>query len=103
MRVLTPWRRLAVGGVATLILWAAGVAGYMVIEGFSFLDALYQTITTATTAGFGEINPLGDAGRVFTIVIIILGIIVILYVLTDVMQIAVEGDLESILGARRMK
>ncbi len=75
----------------------------MAIEGFSFLDALYQTITAATTAGFGEINPLGSAGRVFTIVIIILGVIVILYVLTAVMQIAVEGELESILGARRMK
>ncbi len=75
----------------------------MAIEGFSFLDALYQTVTAATTAGFGEINPLGSAGRAFTIVIIILGVIVILYVLTAVMQIAVEGELESILGARRMK
>ncbi len=75
----------------------------MAIEGFSFLDARYQTITAATTAGFGEINPLGSAGRVFTIVIIILGVIVILYVLTAVMQIAVEGELESIMGARRMK
>lgn len=75
----------------------------MAIEGFSFLDALYQTITAVTTAGFGEINPLGNAGQVFTIVIIILGVVVILYVLTAVMQIAVEGELESILGARRMK
>ena len=75
----------------------------MTIEGFSFLDALYQTITAVTTAGFGEINPLGSAGQVFTIIIIILGVIVILYVLTAVMQIAVEGELESILGARRMK
>jgi len=75
----------------------------MAIEGFSFLDALYQTITAVTTAGFGEINPLGSAGRVFTIVIIILGVMIILYVLTAVMQIAVEGELESILGARRMK
>ena len=75
----------------------------MAIEGFSFLDAMYQTITAVTTAGFGEINPLGSAGQVFTIIIIILGVIVILYVLTGVMQIAVEGELESILGARRMK
>jgi len=75
----------------------------MAIEGFSFLDALYQTITAVTTAGFGEINPLGSVGQVFTIVIIILGVIVILYILTAVMQIAVEGELESILGARRMK
>jgi voltage-gated potassium channel len=75
----------------------------MAIEGFSFLDALYQTVTAVTTAGFGEINPLGSGGRIFTIVIIILGIIVILYVLTAVMQVAVEGELENLLGVRRMK
>jgi voltage-gated potassium channel len=103
VRVLTPWQRLAIGCISALILWTIGVAGYMAIEGFSFLDALYQTITAVTTAGFGEINPLGSAGRVFTIIIIILGVIVILYILTAVMQIAVEGELESILGARRMK
>ncbi|MEE8386681.1 MAG: potassium channel protein, partial [Dehalococcoidia bacterium] len=103
MRVLTPWQRLAIGCISAVILWAIGIAGYMAIEGFSFLDALYQTITAVTTAGFGEINPLGSAGRVFTIVIIILGVMIILYVLTAVMQIAVEGELESILGARRMK
>jgi voltage-gated potassium channel len=75
----------------------------MAIEGFSFLDAVYQTITAVTTAGFGEINPLGSGGRIFTIVIIVLGIIVILYILTAVMQVAVEGELENMLGVRRMK
>ena len=78
MTVLTPWRRLAIGCISALILWAIGITGYMAIEGFSFLDALYQTITAVTTAGFGEINPLGSAGRVFTIVIIILGVMIIL-------------------------
>jgi voltage-gated potassium channel len=103
MRRLTPWRRLAIGGTAALIVWAMGIVGYMTIEGFSFLEAVYQTITAVTTAGFGEINPLGSGGRIFTIVIIILGVIVILYVLTAVMQIAVEGELENMLGVRRMK
>jgi voltage-gated potassium channel len=103
MRRLTPLRRLAIGGTAALILWTVGIVGYMAIEGFSFLDAVYQTITAVTTAGFGEINPLGSGGQIFTIVIIILGIIVILYILTAVMQIAVEGELENVLGVRRMK
>jgi voltage-gated potassium channel len=103
VRRLTPWRRLAIGGTAALIVWAVGIVGYMAIEGFSFLDAVYQTITAVTTAGFGEINPLGSGGRIFTVAIIILGVIVILYVLTAVMQIAVEGELENILGVRRMK
>ncbi len=103
MRPLTPWHRLALGGTAFLVLWAVGTAGYMTIEGFGFLDAVYQTITAITTAGFGEINPLGDAGRVFTIAIIVVGIVVILYILTAVMQVAVEGELESLLGVRRMR
>jgi len=101
--VLTPWQRLAAGGGAAAVIWVIGIIGYMTIEGFSFLDATYQTVTAVTTAGFGEINPLGDAGRVFTIVIIILGVTVILYVLTAVMQIAVEGELESLFGARRTR
>jgi len=103
VRPLTPWRRLALGGTAALVLWVVGTVGYVTIEGFGFLDAAYQTITAITTAGFGEINPLGDAGRVFTIVIIVVGIVVILYILTAVMQVAVEGELESLLGVRRMK
>ena len=103
MKRLTPWHRLALGGIAFLVLWAVGTVGYMTIEGFSFLDAVYQTIMSVTTAGFGEINPLGDAGRVFTIAIIVLGILIILYILTAVMQVAVEGELESLLGVRRMK
>jgi voltage-gated potassium channel len=94
---------MAVGCTAALILWAVGIVGYMAIEGFSFLDALYQTITAVTTAGFGEINPLGSGGRIFTVAIIVLGVIVILYVLTAVMQVAVEGELENLLGVRRMK
>ncbi len=101
MRVLTPWQRLAIGAIAAFILWAVGTFGYMAIEGFGFLDAVYQTVTAVTTAGFGEINPLETGGRIFTIVIIILGIIIILYVLTAVMQIALEGELESLIGARR--
>ena len=103
MRVLTPWQRLALGGAAAALIWLIGIAGYMTIEGFRFLDAAYQTVTAVTTAGFGEIHPLGDAGRIFTIVIIILGVTVILYILTAVMQIAVEGELESLFGARRTR
>ena len=103
MRLLTPWWRLGIGASAAVILTVVGVIGYIAIEGFSFFDALYQTVTTITTAGFGEVRPLGRLGRVFTIILIVFGIIVILYVLTAVMQIAVEGEIESIFGRRRMR
>ena len=100
---MTPWQRLAIGALAAFILSITGVIGYVLIEGFSLFDAVYQTMTTITTAGFGEVEPMGRAGRIFTLVLIVLGVIVILYVLSAVMQIAVEGELETMLGVRRTK
>lgn len=101
--LLTPWQRLALGILAALALTVIGTVGYMAIEGFSFFDSLYQTATTITTAGFGEVEPMGDAGRAFTLFLIVLGIIVILYVLGTVTQIAVEGELEALVGIRRAR
>ncbi|MGH9203612.1 MAG: potassium channel family protein, partial [Vicinamibacterales bacterium] len=101
--MLTPWQRLAIGCFAAVALACAGIIGYMAIEGLGFFDAVYQTITTITTAGFGEVEPLSNTGRAFTLVLILVGVLVILYVLTCVMQIAVEGEIESLLGARRVR
>jgi voltage-gated potassium channel len=53
---------------------AFGVLGYIVLEGWSFLDAIFMTVTTITTVGYGEVHPLSAPGRVFTIVLIIVGV-----------------------------
>lgn len=50
-----------------------GTIGFMVIDGFGLMDAIYQTGITFTTVGFGEIAPISDAGRIFTITLIITG------------------------------
>jgi voltage-gated potassium channel len=39
-------------------LLIVSVSGYRLLEGMSFIDALYMTITTITTVGFGEVQPL---------------------------------------------
>jgi voltage-gated potassium channel len=98
----SPWRRLALSGVALLALLSFGVAGYMAIEGWSFLDALYMTVTTVTTVGFREVQPLGNGGRIFTIFVILFGVGVALYILTTVVQAAIEGEFAAALGERRM-
>jgi voltage-gated potassium channel len=59
----SPWWRLAVAGAAFVALLAFGVVGYMLIEGWSFIDALYMTVTTVTTVGFREIEPLRKGDR----------------------------------------
>jgi voltage-gated potassium channel len=62
-------RREARGGLYVLAAFAVavavGTAGYMLIEGWSLLDAVYMTITTIFTVGFGEVHPMSTAGEVF--------------------------------------
>lgn len=96
-------RRLLWGLFALLIIVAIGVVGYMVIERWSFLDAVYMTITTITTVGFKEVYPLSDAGRIFSIFLIIGGVGGALYILTNIMGHIVEEQFGITLWRRRMK
>ncbi len=87
--------------VALAVVIAVGTAGYTAL-GFSLLDALYQTVTTITTVGFREVNPLGPAGEVFTMVLILTGVGTALYALGALLEAFMEGDLRTHVGRRRM-
>jgi len=91
----------SLGLLASLLV--VGVAGYMLIEGWDLLDALYMTVITATTVGFREVRPLSPAGMVFTMFVILFGVGVILYTLTSAVAFVVGGELAARLGVRRMK
>ncbi len=55
------------------MMMLVGTLGYIVIDGFTLIDAIYQTGITFTTVGFGEIGEISEAGRIFTITLIIGG------------------------------
>ena len=59
--------------VFTIMTMLLGTLGYIAIDDFTLMDAIYQTGITFTTVGFGEIAPISDAGRIFTITLIIMG------------------------------
>ena len=97
-------RRRFIGIISALVLIiTAGVIGYEVIEGWSFLDALFMTVITLSTVGFEEVHGLSSAGKVFTTVLIISGVGAMLYTLTTIVQYLIEGQFAIILGRRRMK
>ncbi len=80
-----------------------GTIGYMVIEGWNAFDSLYMTVITISTVGFGEVHPLSQAGRVFTLFLVIIGVGFALYVAGSIVQFMVEGRIRAIFGRRTLK
>lgn len=94
--------RISIGALIALVV--IGTGGYMVVEGWSFLDAFYMTILTYTTVGFMEVRPLSDTGRIFTILLMISGVSVMLYFLSRLMHRIVEDEIfHMFVRRRRMK
>jgi voltage-gated potassium channel len=81
-------------------LLALGVSGYMVIEGWPFMDALYMTVITIATVGYGEVHKVSAAGQIFTVLLIFLGVGFFLYVVGNAVQFLVEGRIRHVLGRR---
>ena len=65
--------------LALTFLLIIGISGYMLIEGWSLLDAVYMTVVTFTTVGYEEVHPLSDNGRIFTTFLMVAGVGVMLY------------------------
>jgi len=95
-------KHLVLSLLLTLLISIVGTAGYMIIEGWNFLDSIYMTVTTIATVGYGEVNKLSSAGRIFTILLIFFGVGFCLYVAGAMVQFMVEGKIRSILGRRRL-
>lgn len=73
--------------IKLVLLILGGTAGFMVVEGWNFLDAIFMTVTTLATVGYGEVHPLTDAGKIYAVVLILVGAGVMLYVLGDMVEL----------------
>ncbi len=93
--------KIAITLVVLVIL--VGTAGFVLIEGWQPLDALYMTTITLSTVGFKEVNQLGPAGRIFTIFLIFSGLGVFVFGLTVVSSFILEGHLGGLVRRHRME
>ena len=87
--------------LATAIV--AGTAGYMLLEGWRLLDALYMTVITLSTVGFTEVHPLSDAGHLFTIALIVTGVSSAAYAVGAIGEYVIGGRLSGALRRQRMQ
>ncbi|OQX77187.1 MAG: hypothetical protein B6D61_07605 [Bacteroidetes bacterium 4484_249] len=97
MERLSSRKKVLIGIISLFLINVIGISGYMIIEGDSFLNAMYMTIITISTVGFGEIHKLSDGGKIFTMFLIIMSFTTYAYALTTISTYFFEGQLRFIM------
>lgn len=95
-------RRLVIALALVVAVLIVGTVGYVVVERWSWLDALYMTVITVGTVGFREVQPLSDAGKVLTIVLVLGGVSAIAFAFATTLDFLLEGHLKGFLEEKRM-
>ena len=103
MKFLGPSQNMVRGAIILFLILAGGTIGYKIIEGWSFLDSLFMTVTTISTVGYSEVHPLSTTGRIFSIFLILCGIGAVFYILTTLVQYIIEGEFGIRIGRQRME
>ena len=101
LKVMLSGAQIQLVGVGLFIVTLIGTVGYILIEGWSVVDAFYMTVITITTVGFGEVNGLGDAGRLFTVVIILNSVGLLTYGLSSAIEFVATGEVLNRLEMRQ--
>lgn len=97
----SPLQRILIGALFFAFTLSISIAGYM-LAGWSFIDAAYMTIITVFGVGYGEIGPMTPELRAFTIFVIVAGTSSAVYTVGGFFQALAEGEMNRLLGARRM-
>ncbi|MCA9758257.1 MAG: NAD-binding protein [Candidatus Eisenbacteria bacterium] len=89
--------------IGTWAVVGVGTIGYMILESWSFGEAFYMTVITLTTVGFGEVHPLHPLGRVFTALLIFLGVGLLAYSASVLGAFFLDGTFAYYLRRRRLQ
>jgi voltage-gated potassium channel len=95
-------RVIVIAGLLGFIL-ILGTAGFQLIEGYSWFDGFYMTLTTITTVGYQEVRPLSHAGRVFNSFLILFGVTAMFLAVGAMTQTIIELELQDGYGKRRKR
>lgn len=85
------------------ILVVVGVIGYMSISEYTFIEALYMTVITVSTVGFGEVHPSTNEEKIFTIILIFTSIGIFAYLIAEFTEFIANGTLMNEIKTKRMQ
>jgi len=87
-------------GLLSAVL-AMGTVGYNVVEGWGWFDSFYMALTSLTTVGYQEVHPLTQAGRIFTSILLIVGVTVVFASIGIMGDLVIQLELGNHFGRRR--
>ena len=86
-----------------VVTMGVGTVGLMLIEGYTLIDAFYMSVITISTVGFGEVQPLSDAGRLFVSALVVFNIGIVAYVLAAFSYYVIDGKLFETMQYNRIQ
>jgi len=97
------FKRIALGFFFLIFLLSVGTLGFYFIEGLSFFKALYFTVITISTVGYGDIVPQTEAGKVFAIFLILGGAGLFFYAFGLISEVVLSGTIQNFFGRRQVE
>ncbi|HQU39857.1 MAG TPA: potassium channel family protein, partial [Chitinophagales bacterium] len=88
----SPLSKIYIALVLVGLTLSFGTGGYMLIEQYNFVEALYMTVITLATVGFQEVHPLSASGRVFTTILILFNLGIFAFVITQISRYFLDGE-----------
>jgi len=75
-----------------ILLIVVGTIFYTIYEGWGILDSIYFTVITLATVGYGDLHPTSDLSKIFTIIYVVIGVSLVLYLFTTITRFFIEDE-----------
>lgn len=95
--------KIYIASLLLLLILITGTIGFMLLGNFGFVDALYMTVITVTTVGFGEVQPLDGEAKIFTMFLILISVFSLGYVISVVSEYLISRNTLQTLKHKKMQ
>ena len=89
--------------VLLILLLFIGVLGFRLISNYSWIDAVYMTVITVTTVGFGEVHPLDPQAKIFTVFLILTSVVIVGYAFKIITEYIISKNNLAELKQKKMQ